>query len=80
MTDIGTNSIQGKTESWLSDKDSDLSDTPCKNSFHCFRKDRETGKGGGVLLLIPKAFQGKVRKYLHMPTQSFESLWVELKI
>ena len=50
------------TESWLSDMDSGLAVNPCKNLFHCFRRDRETGKGGGVLLLIPKNSKVKSEK------------------
>ena len=42
--------------------------------------EKQTGKTEGVLLLIPKKFQGKVRKDLKLPTQSFESLWLEIKI
>ena len=42
--------------------------------------EKQTGKREGVLLLIPKKFQGKIRKDLKLPTQSSESLWLEIKI
>lgn len=61
------------TESWLKDKDN------FNNSgFNCYRKDRLTSRGGGILILMKKYIIFKELDYITTPNDSLEICGVSL--
>ena len=78
MNDVGANCIYGLSETWLDTKiDTDLVNTDKKNCL-VFRNDRVSSKGGGVLLIVPRKLNQKLRVDLAFKSTLFDTLWVEI--
>ena len=80
LNDIGPNCIYGLTETWLTSIDSNSFYNPNPYQFDIHRCDRQDKKGGGLLLLVPKFCNSKIRKDLNNMSKIFESLRVECKL
>ena len=82
VSDHGGNCIFAATETWFTD--SDITDAWSVDAAHfkIFTANRNFAatsrvKGGGVMLLIPKFLNPKIRTDLCDLSQTFETLWVE---
>ena len=76
--EFSNNTVFGFTETWLTNEDS--FNLWCINSNSCFRCDRISVKGGGVMLLIPKIFNPNNHNDFPKMSKDFEKLWVELTL
>ena len=78
MNDVGANCIYGLSETWLDTKiDTDLVNPDKKNCL-VFRNDLVSSKGGGVLLIVPRKLNPKLRLDLAFKSTLFDTLWVEI--
>ena len=82
--DLGNNTVYGFSETWLKEEDSQSFWELKKDLFKTFRSDRETmlkDRGGGVMVIVPKSLNPKIRKDLiHLNKNLFESLWIECNL
>ena len=68
LKDLGNNAIFGFSETWLKEDDSEELWQLNIVFFKTFRSDRKTSlkdKGGGVMLVVPKSLNPKLRKDLN---------------
>ena len=80
LNDIGPNCIYGLTEKGLTSTDSNSFYNHYPYQFDILRCDRQAKKGGGLLLLVPKFCNSKIRNDFNNMSKSFESLWIECKL
>jgi hypothetical protein len=67
------------TESWLNDQVNSAEVHP--EGYTVFRRDRQRGSGGGVLILVSSKFDSSEPKELQVPTETdCEVIWVKVKI
>ena len=82
--DLGNNTVYGFPGTWLKEEDSQSFWELKKDLFKTYRSDRKTtlkDRGGGVMLVVPKSLNRKLRKYLnHLNKNLFESLWIECNL
>ena len=82
--DLGNSSVYGFSETWLKEEDSQSFWELKKDIFITFRSDRETmlkDRGGGVMLIVPKSLNPKIKKDLnHLNKNLFENLWIECNL
>ena len=74
LNDIGPNCIFGLTETWLTSTDSNSIYNPNPSQFDIHRCDRQDKKGGGLLLLVPKFCNSKIRKDLNNKSMTLTKL------
>ena len=83
VKDHGQNCIFAVTETWLNNDDTPATFAVDSTHFKVFSANRyftaNRAKGGGVLLLIPKYLNPKLRSDISELCDTFESLWVECK-
>ena len=77
MIDVGASCIYGLCETWLDTKiDTDLVN-PTEANCLVFCKNRVSSKGGGVLLIVPRKLNPKLRVNLTFKSTHLVLCWLK---